>query len=92
MSAVPVEPGRLHQRREVGLEDEVAIALVPVGRLVAGHRLHIDIVGEQIVAAMRLLDARRRGKLGLEALADQPPLHVGKAARTVSIVPRRLLP
>ena len=63
---------------DVGLHDEIAIALGPVGGLVAGHRLHIDVVGEQVVAAMRLLDRAIEEELGLEALADQPPLHVGE--------------
>ena len=73
-----VEPRRPAQRREIGLHDEVAIALLPARRLVAGHRLHIDVVGEQIVAAMRLLIGAVDEELGLEALADQPPLHVGE--------------
>ena len=73
-----LEPGRLHQRGEVGLHDEIAIAAAPVGRLVAGHRLHVDVVGQQVVAAMRLVDGALEEELGLEALADQPSLHVGK--------------
>ncbi len=50
-----LEPGTCAQRREVGLHDEVAIALRPARRLVAGHRLHVDVVGQQVVAAMRLV-------------------------------------
>ena len=76
----PLEPGRLHQRRQVGLKDEVAIALFPACGLVAGHRFHIHVVGEEVVAAMRLIDRAFEEELGLEALADQPSLHVWKAA------------
>ena len=64
---------------DVGLQDEIAIALGPVGGLVAGDRLHIDVVGEQVVAAMRLVDGALEEELGLEALADQPALHVGES-------------
>ena len=74
------EPGHAPQRREVGLHDEVAIALVPARRRVARHRLHVDVVGEQVVAAVRLLMRAVEEELGLEALADQPALHVGNAA------------
>ena len=49
------------ERRQVGLHDEVAVALLPIGHGVARHRLHIDVVGEQIVAAVGFLDRRRRG-------------------------------
>ena len=73
-----LEPGALHQRRHVGLHDEVAVALGPVGGRVAGHRLHIDVVGEQVVAAVRLLPRAVDEELRVEALADQPPLHVGE--------------
>ena len=58
---------------------EIAIALLPIGGGVAGHRLHVDVVGEQIVAAVRLLIRAVEEILGLEALADQRALHVGKA-------------
>ena len=75
-SAVPSSHGIAAQRRQVGLHDEIAIALLPACRLVAGHRLHIDVVGEQIVAAMRLVVRGCDEILGLEALADQPALHV----------------
>ena len=73
------QPRSAPQRGEVRLHDEIAIALFPIGHGVARHRLHIDVVGEQIVAAMRLLMGATEEKLGLEALADEPPLHVGEA-------------
>ena len=61
-----------------GFMHEVAVALLPVGGGVAGHRLHVDVVGEQIVAAMRLLVRAFEEILGLHALADETALHVGE--------------
>ena len=74
----PRQPRQTPQRRHVGLHDEIAVALLPVGGRVAGHRLHVDVVGEQIVAAVGLLVRPLEEILGLHALADQAPLHVGK--------------
>ena len=51
----PRQPRDAPERRQVGLHDEVAVALFPVGDGVARHRLHVDVVGEQVVAAVRLL-------------------------------------
>ena len=73
------QPGHAAERRQVGLHDEIAVALLPVGGRVAGHRLHVDVVGEQIVAAMRLLMGAVEEILRLEALADEAALHVGEA-------------
>ena len=70
------QPRRAAQRCHVGLQHEVAIALFPAGRLVAGHRLHLDVDAEQIVAAMRLLIAAVGEELGVEALADETALQV----------------
>ena len=61
-----------------GFMHEVAVALLPVRDRVAGHRLHVDVVGEQIVAAMRLLVRAFEEVVGLHALADEPALHVGE--------------
>jgi hypothetical protein len=71
------QPGDRPERPHVRLHDEIAVALRPVRRRVAGHRLHVDIVGHQVVAGMRLVGVEE--ELRLEALADQPPLHVDKA-------------
>ena len=73
------QPRNPPERREIGLHDEIAIALFPVGGRVSRHRLHVDVVGEQIVAAVRLLVGAFEEILGLQALADQPALHIGKA-------------
>ena len=70
------EPRQRAQGGEVGLQDEIAVALVPARGRVARHRLHVDVVGEQIVAAVRLLVRAVDEILGLEALADEAALHV----------------
>ena len=75
----PRQPRDAPERREIGLHGEVAVALFPIGDGVARHRLHVDVVGEQIVAAVGFLVGAVEKILGLEALADQPSLHVGKA-------------
>jgi hypothetical protein len=69
------------QRRHVGLDDEVAVALGPARRRVARNGLHVDVVGEQIVAAVRFLVSAIDEELGLEPLADQAPLHVDEACQ-----------
>ncbi len=73
------QPGRAPQRRQVRLHDEVAVALFPVGDGVARHRLHVDVVGEQVVAAVGFLVGAVEEEIGLHALADQAALHVGEA-------------
>ena len=70
------EPRRAAQRLHVGLQHEVAIALLPARRLVARHRFHLDVDAEEIVAAMRLLMAAVDEILGVEALADEAALQV----------------
>ncbi len=67
------------QRRKVGLHDEIAVALLPVGCGISRHRLHIDVVGEQIIAAVGFLVGAFEEILGLEALTDERALHVGEA-------------
>ena len=74
------EPRHDPDRRKIGLHDEIAIALRPARRLVAGHRLHIDIVGQQVVAAMRLVIGGLDEEAGEKPLADEPALHVDGAA------------
>ena len=69
-------------RRSVAMSGaiaEVAVALLPVGHLVAGHRLHLHVEGEQVVAALDpVLDDLVEEVLDLDPLAEQPPLHVGE--------------
>ena len=73
-----VVPRDRAQRVEVGLHDEVAVAALPARHLVAGDGVHVDVDGQQVVAALGvvlddLVEEVRRG----EALALQAPLHVG---------------
>ena len=70
------QPRRAAQGRHVGLQHEVAIALLPARRLVAGHRLHLDVDAEEVVAAMRFLVAAVGEELGVEALADEAALQI----------------
>ena len=72
------QPRRPAHRGQVRLQHEVAIALFPARRLVAGNRLHIDIVGKKIVAAVRFLVRAVDEELGVEALAHEAALHVGE--------------
>ena len=72
----PADPA---QGGQVRLQNEVAIALGPAGRCVARHGLHVDIVGQQVIAAMRFLVAAVEEIFGLETLADQASLHVHHA-------------
>src|SRR5690606_19657536 len=70
------QPGHAADSGKIRLQDEIAIALGPACRLVARHRLHIDVVGQQVVAAMRLVISGFDEEGGEEALADEPPLHI----------------
>src|SRR5690606_14593234 len=63
------------------LDREVAIALGPGRRLVTLHRLHIDVVGQEIVAAVGLLDTGLDEVFPQEALPDRPTLHVDSDAQ-----------
>ncbi len=75
-----VEPREPAQRRHVGACTQVAVAGVPVGEGVPGHRIHLHVEGEQVGAALDpmgrdvVLDEVR----AVDALADQTPLHVGE--------------
>ena len=74
-----VEPGDPAQRRHVGDDPEVAVAVLPVGHLVAGDRLHLHVEREQVVAALDpVLDHLVEEVLDLDPLAEQPALHVGE--------------
>ena len=78
-SAVAVEPRDPPQRRHVGLDPEVAVALLPVRHLVAGERLHLHVEREQVVAALDPVAGHLVEEvLDLDALAEEPSLHVGE--------------
>ena len=75
-----LEPRDPPERRHVGRDREVAVALLPARDLVARDRVHLHLEREQVVAALdgvpgvHLLDE----ELGMEALAEQASLHVGE--------------
>ena len=70
------QPRDAAQRREVRAHRVVAIARRPARRRVSRHRAHLQIGGQQIVAAMGLGPGAVEEELGLEALAHQAALHV----------------
>ena len=75
-----LEPRDPAQRRQIGLQREVAVAALPARELVAGHRIHLHLEREQVVAALdRVAGADFLDEeLAVEALAHEPPLHVGE--------------
>ena len=74
-----LEPRNAAQRPEVGHEPEVAVAAFPTGDLIAGHRIHLHLEGEQVVAPLdTVVDDLVEEVLGVDALAEQPALHVGE--------------
>ncbi|MNI21322.1 hypothetical protein D3C73_748400 [compost metagenome] len=74
-----LEPGYLAQGAHVGLEHEVAVTFAPAGSGVTRHRLHVDVVGQQVIAAVGFFMAAVDEKLDLETLAHQAALHVDHA-------------
>jgi len=76
-----LQPGHQAHGGEVGLEHEVAVAALPAGGGIAGHRLHVDVVGQQVVAAVGFLVGAVEEELDLEAFADQAALHVDHAGQ-----------
>ena len=71
-------PGDVAQGAQVRLEDEVAVAGLPAGGLVAVHGVHVDVHAQQVAARLGLV----RGDLVEEELRGQPfalqaALHVG---------------
>ena len=72
-------PRRAAQRVEVGLEHEVAVAALPARHRVAVDGVHVDVDGEQVVAALgAVADHRLQETARGQALALQAPLHVGQ--------------
>jgi hypothetical protein len=70
-------PGDAAQRRHVGDHRMIAIAGFPARRLVAGHRLHLHVDGQEVVAAVCFVLGAVEEVLDVEPLADQAALHVG---------------
>ena len=73
-----VEPRDRAQGVEIRHQVEVAVPGLPARHLVAGHRVHLHVHREQVVAALgRLALVRRLDEvLGVDALAHQAALHV----------------
>jgi hypothetical protein len=74
-----LQPGGAAQARRVGLDGEVAVALVPGRRLVTRHRLHLHVHGQEVVAGVGLLDHAVQEEMAGHPLAQEAALHVGKA-------------
>ena len=72
-----LEPRDPPQRRQVGLQREVAVAALPARDRVAGDRIHLHLEREQVVAA---LDRVPRADLLDEELAVEPLAHAGGPA------------
>ena len=79
------------QRVEVGLHLEVAVAALPRRHLVAVDGLHVDVDGEQVVAALgAVLERPRRGSARRSGAcpAGAPPCRRSRAARCRPCRPR----
>ena len=88
----PVQPGqialdhrgvrlarRAPQGVEVEVEEHIAIPPLPGGERVAGHGVHLDIDGEQVVAPLRAMGQDVvEEEARVQPLALQSPLHVGE--------------
>ncbi len=75
------QPGRKAQGGEVWLHDEIAVTLVPARRFIARNRLHIDVIGQKIIAAMRFIMRGFHKEARVEAFANQAALHVYKTCK-----------
>ena len=73
-----LDPRNAAQCAHVGLQHEIAVALLPGGGLEARHGLHVHVHGEQVVAGVPFLVHRIEEEPARDPLADQPALHVGE--------------
>ena len=74
-----IEPAGPPERSQVGGEVKVAVALLPIGEVVAGNGFHFHVDGQQVIAGMRArFDNLRDEILRLEPLAHQPAVEIGK--------------
>ena len=64
------QPWDMPQSRQVWSQNEIAIALRPARGRVARHRLHIDVVGQQVIAGMGFPMCAIEKELGMKAFAD----------------------
>ena len=75
----PLQPRNSPERREIRNDREVAVAAFPIRHGVARNRIHLHIERQQIVATLdAMVDDVLEEVLPLDALADQPSLHVGE--------------
>src|SRR5207302_138180 len=59
---------------------KIAVAQLPIGKAIARDRSHLHVDGQQVVAGMGTVAADLLDEhLGVEALAQQPPVVVGEA-------------
>jgi hypothetical protein len=66
----------------VGPHDHVAVPAVPRGHRIAIDRVHVDVDGEQVVAALgRVSEHLVDEVLRVDALALKPTLHIGDVHR-----------
>jgi len=74
------KPRDAAQRSRIGLKREIAETLFPVGQLEPVERVHLDVEGEQVVAAVGALlgEVLPEEVLGRHAFADEPAEHVGE--------------
>ena len=73
-----LEPRDPPQRRQVGPNVEVAVALLPARERVARHGIHLHLEREQVVAALDPVPRVHlvEEELAVQALPEQPALHV----------------
>ena len=77
----PLQPRHAAQRRKVGLHHVVAVSRRPRGRPIAVRRRHIEVGGQQVVAAVGFLPRAVHEMLRGEPLAHQAALHVDDAGQ-----------
>ena len=73
---MPSSQGMRLQGLEVGLEDEIAVTQGPGRGLVAGHRLHFQVDGQKVVAAVGFLHHAVEEEVPHHPLAHEAALHV----------------
>ncbi len=75
----PVGPGRRAQGGQVGDKMEIAVAPLPVGVAVAGHRLHLHVDGQQVIAAVgAVADGIVDEEAGVESFAHRSTEMIGE--------------
>ena len=72
-------PWHKTQRGKIGPPFEIAESLFPIRQLESIQRVHLDVDGEQVVAAVRAVfrDVLQK-EIARETLADESSEHIGK--------------